>query len=311
MPLQYVSLLNTSFSGSTLVSMLLCSQPRIVGFGDTYVAPDPAHYPQHPCTCGRWFDECPPRIAIRDAVRSGGIEDYDWDRASATPVPKWLPGKIRQIWPFVRPSSLPLFRAIPTSARNFRYRRFYLETELMLKGLEETGDYDIYIDGCKSLVRAELLRTAIPDLKVLHMIRHPGAFLYHFHRLGQLNYDKYLRRWRRYNHHARQFGKLLPGENYKAVTYESIVQDPEAFVEQMVDFMGMTEVHSEDCARIRRPQTHIIGNRMRETVDRVLDFSNTWRGKMPANVEDKANEMIARDDWLASLYEGSSVSQGG
>ncbi len=310
MPLQYVSLLNTSFSGSTLVSMLLCSQPRIIGFGDTYVMPDPEHYPKHPCTCGRWFDECPPRIAIRDAVRSGGIDNYDWDWAAATPIPKWLPWKMRNKWPFVRPSSLPLYRALPEAARKVAYRKYYLETELMLKGLEDTGDYDIYFDGCKSLIRVELLRTFVPDLKVLHMVRHPGAFLYHFHRFDQTDYNRYLGRWKRYNHHARQFAKFLPEGNYRAVTYESIVQNPEAFVEQMVDFMGMTEVHAEDCARIRRPQTHIIGNRMRETADRVLDYSNTWRGKMPKYVEEKADRVVASDEWLARLYESGNASQG-
>ena len=70
MPLKYVSLLGTSYSGSTLVSMLMSSQPRVVGFGDTYVPPNPDHYPKHPCTCGSWYEECPPRVAIADAIRS-------------------------------------------------------------------------------------------------------------------------------------------------------------------------------------------------------------------------------------------------
>ena len=209
----------------------------------------------------------------------------------------------------MRPSSLPLFRTLPSAVRKALFRRYYRENELMLKGLEDTGDYDIYFDGCKSLVRVELMRTEIPDLKVLHMVRHPGAFFYHFHRFGQTDYNKYLRRWQRYNHHARHFAKLLPEENYLAVTYESIVQNPEAFVEQMVGFMGMTATHAEDCARIRRPQTHVIGNRMRETVDRILDYSNTWRGKMPTDVEAQADEIVASDEWLASLYEGTPTTQ--
>jgi hypothetical protein len=285
--------------------MLLCSQPRVVGFGDTYVSPDPRHYPKHPCTCGRWYDDCPPRVAIRDAIRSGGIADYDWDRASAAPVPKRLPWKLRQRWPLLKSASLPFFRGMPNALRKTLCSQFYLENHLMLQGLEETGNYDIYFDGCKSLVRTELLRSMIPNIKLLHLVRHPGAFFYHFHRNGETRYEKHLRQWIRYNRHAHNFARLVPEENYLAVTYESIVQQPELFVEKMERFMGMTETHNGDRARIRRSQIHIIGNRMRETADRVVDYSNTWRGKLPASVEEMADGVISKDAWLRSLYEST------
>ncbi len=305
MSIQYVSLLNTPFSGSTLVSMLLCSQPRIIGFGDTYVVPDPRHYPKHPCTCGRWYDECPPRVILKNAIRSGGLSDYDWDRASAGPVPRRLPWKLRQSWPLGKSSSLPFHRGTPHALRKKLYRRFYLENTLMLQGLEDTGDYDIYFDGCKGLVRTELLRSMIPNIKLLHLVRHPGAYFYHFHKAGESQFEKRLSHWARYNRHAHDFARLVPDGNYMAVTYESIVQQPERFIDEMEKFMGMTETHSSDRTRIRRSQVHIIGNRMRETADRVLDYSNTWRGKMPAPVEEMADEAIRKDEWLRSLYEST------
>lgn len=309
MPLQYVSLMNTSFSGSTLVSMLLCSQPRIIGFGDTYVSPNPQHYPKHPCTCGHWYDECAPRVVVRNAIRAGGISHYNWDRASFAPMPKRLPWKLRQKWPLVKSGSLPFFRRIPHSLRKTLYRQFYLENTLMLQGLEETGIYDIYLDGCKSLVRIELLRSLIPNIKLLHVVRHPGAFFYHFHKTGETQFEKRLRQWIQYNRRAHDFARLVPATNYMVVTYESIVQQPEQFVDKMEKFMGMTETHASDRSRIRRSQIHIIGNRMRETADRVLDFSSTWRGKMPASVEERADEAVRQDDWLRSLYESSEPSQ--
>lgn len=305
MPLQYVSLLGTSYSGSTLVSMLMSSQPRVVGFGDTYVPPDPDHYPRHPCTCGSWYEECPPRAAITDAIHSGGIPDYSWDRATATPVPKRLPWKIRQKWPLAKSSSLPFYRGMPDALRRIMYRRFYLENALMLQGLEDTGMYDVYFDGSKSVIRTELLRSAIPDIKVVHMVRHPGAYFYHFYRLGDTQYEKRLRHWFRYHHHARSLTGSMAPENVLVVTYESIVKYPEQFVETMESFAGMKQTDSFDRSRIRRSQVHVIGNRMRETADRVLDYSNTWRGKMPADAEEMAEEAIRQDSWLRDLYSDS------
>ena len=302
MPLQYVSLLNTPFSGSTLVSMLLCSQPGIIGFGDTYVSPDPRHYPKHPCTCGRWYDECPPRVTVRNVIRAGGIPDYDWDSAAPVPVPKRLPWKLRQKWPLTKSAGLPIVRGIPHALRKTLYRQYYLENTLMLQGLEEAGKYLIYFDGCKDLVRVELLRSMIPNIKVLHVVRHPGAIFYHFHKTGETQYEKHLRHWARYNWHAHNFAQLVQTGNYLAVTYESIVRQPEQFIVTMEKFMGMAETKTGDRTRIRSSQVHIIGNRMRESANQVLDFSNTWRGKMPVSVEEKADEAIRQNGWLRSLY---------
>jgi hypothetical protein len=305
MPLQYVSLLATSFSGSTLVSMLMGSQPRVVGFGDTYVPPNPDFYPKHPCTCGSWYEECPPRAAITNAIRSGGVPDYSWDRAAATPVPKSLPWALRQKWPLAKSSSLPFYRGMPGALRRILYRRFYLENAFMLKGLEDTGMYDVYFDGCKSVIRTELLRSTIPDIKVVHMVRHPGAYFYHFHRKGDTQYEKRLRHWFGYNNDARSLTRSMRPENYRMITYESIVKYPEQFVETMESFIGMKRTHSSDRSRIHKSQVHVIGNRMRETADRVLDYSNTWRGKMPADVEEMADEAIRKNSWLRELYSDS------
>jgi len=302
MSLQYVSLLNTPYSGSTLVSMLLCSQPGIIGFGDTYVIPDPRHYPKHPCTCGAWYDDCPPRMVVKDVVRAGGFPEYDWDKVSPTPVPKRLPWKLRQNWPFAKSASLPVVRAIPQTLRKSLYRRYYRENTLMLQGLEEAGDYSVYFDGCKDLVRIELLRSMISNIKLLHVIRHPGAFFYHFYKLGETVFEKRLDHWIRYNRRAHDFSRRVPADNYLAVTYESIVQQPEQFVARMEKFFGMPASPSAEPARIDRSRVHVIGNRMRESADRVLDYSNTWRGKMPAGVEDKADDVVGQDEWLRSLY---------
>jgi len=220
-----------------------------------------------------------------------------------------LPWKLRQKWPLLKSDSLPIYRGIPKSLRTRIFRRFYLENDLMLQGLRDTGNYDIYFDGCKSLVRTELLRTRLPNIKLLHLVRHPGAFFYHFHKAGDTNYKRRLQQWIRYNRHAHNFARLVPEDHYLAVTYESIVQQPDQFVGKMEKFMGMSETHATDRSRIRRSNIHIIGNRMRETADRVLDYSNTWRGKMPASVEHMADAAVEQDTWIRSLYDTTNSQQ--
>lgn len=300
--MQYVSLLSPGFSGSTLISMLLCSQQGTVGFGDTYFSHVPRHYPKHPCTCGKWYDKCSPRADILAAIVADGNPGFIWDQLATVPIPGMFRSSLRRFWPLARSTSLPVVAAIPDRLRKTLFSRYYRENELMIAGLSSSGNYDVYFDGCKDLVRAELLRTLLPDIKALHVVRHPGAYLYHFHKLGEAMYAKRLSHWARYHRHARQFSDRVGEGNYMAVTYEHIVQKPAQFAGEFAAFVGNPTFDTTDADRIRRSNIHVMGNRMRETADRVLDYSNTWREKMPAAAIDLADEVVRQDSWYSSLF---------
>jgi hypothetical protein len=151
--LQYVSLMTTPFSGCTLLSMLLCSQPRSIGVGDTYFGR--ASHPDDLCTCGVSFLQCQPRLEAQSEIRRGGPGVFSWATATAVPTPKWVSVDMRKYWPLSNSLSLAAIRAIPPSIRTRMFRRYYLENRLMLSGLAKTGRYDYYFDGCKEPVRLE------------------------------------------------------------------------------------------------------------------------------------------------------------
>ena len=282
--------------------MLLCSQEGTVGFGDTYFSHVARHVPKHPCTCGEWYDKCEPRAGIADAIRAAGTTDFEWSDLASVPIPKLFRSPLRRFWPLARSTRLPIVCALPHSARRGLFARFYRENELMINGLGLSGKYDTYFDGCKDLVRLELMRTIIPNIKILHSVRHPGAYLYHFHKRGENQYSKRLSHWARYHRHARRFAERVPADNYLAVTYEHIVRRPAEFASSFAKFVGKPPADTTDADRLRTSEIHIMGNRMRERADRVLDYSSTWRGKMPHAVEKMADDAIRDDEWYASLY---------
>ena len=303
--LQFVSLVSTGFSGSTLLSMLLCSQPRSIGFGDTYFKQD---NPDNLCTCGVPFVECLPRCEIQDEIRLGGIADFAWGAATAVPVPRFLSVSARKYWPLWREISLTAVRHVPRSVRRALFGRFYLENRLMMSALKKSGRYDYYFDGCKDQTRLELLRTEIPGLKVIHMVRHPGAYLYHFHRLGERRHRQRLRQWARYHSRARPVRDLVGASNYLAVTYEYVVQDTGQFLRHIAEFLDMDEVYDTPPFLLRRSEIHIQGNRMRKTADRVLNLANKWRDELPEELQAEASAALRRLPWAAALFDGTDPS---
>ena len=199
--MQYVSILSPAFSGSTLLSILLTSRPRSIGFGDTY-----------------------------------------------------------------------------------------------------------YFDGSKIPSRLELLRTEIPDIKLIHMVRHPGAILYHDQRFGTYNVESRLAHWIRFQRRSRKFQSILGSDNYLAVLYEKIVQEPAIFLRRVASFLNMQDIQLDDAGFINRSKVHILGNAMRENVQQIIDYSNIWREHVPAESQTLADRTFHNEDWAVDMYNEWDVN---
>ena len=253
------------------------------------------------------FLNCQPRVSIAQAIRDGGIRDFQWERMSAVPMPKKWPRSAAGYWPLSTSTLLPVMRSIPGPLRSVFFKRFYLENQLILQHLERTGEFDYYFDGCKIINRLEFLRTQIPDIKVIHMVRHPGAILYHDLKYGLTNVSPRMPLWSRYHQRARRFQTLCGPDNYLAVPYEKMVQDPGYFLHRVQAFLKMKEVHDKNPELIDRSGVHILGNRMRETVDRIIDYSNTWRDHLPQDQLQLAEDTFRNVPWVVNLYRNWEV----
>ena len=140
------------------------------------------------------------------------------------------------------------------------------------------------------------------------MVRHPGAILYHDQKFGFENVDSRLKRWTQFHHRAQEFKTVLGSANYFAVPYEKIVQEPGEFLRRVAGFLNMHTIHDEEPDRIDRSKVHILGNRMRETVERIIDYSNTWREHVPSDRQALAEKTFHDAKWIVDLYEDWGVA---
>jgi hypothetical protein len=178
----------------------------------------------------------------------------------------------------------------------------------MLEALEAFGDYETYFDGSKSLVRLELLRSAGQPIRALHMVRHPGAYLYHFQRKGETALDVRLRGWLRYHTRARSFRERLPAGAYKSTTYESMVGNPAQFLRDIAGFLKISEIDDSEPVMLRPESIHVIGNSMRLRSREIVNMSDRWRKHLGSQWVEAAERVVEETPWLSRLLiDGSGA----
>ena len=173
----------------------------------------------------------------------------------------------------------------------------------MLEALARSGKYDFYFDGCKNPVRAELLRTEIDNLKMIQMVRHPAAYVYHFYQKGERREEYRLNQWLHYHKRVRPFRELLGDKRYLAVTYEHVVKDPGGFLRLVSEFLDMPEIYDDPPGVLRRSAIHIQGNKMRRTADRVLNMADKWKGNLPPDAISMADDTLSQVPWARDLLK--------
>jgi len=190
LPVRSVNLLASSYSGSTLLSMMLGADKRIVGFANTYHGPHRriAHgYRECRFTCGTLILECPFRLALAKRMVAVGEPGYAW--IDSQPAPRFLG----------RPLRPSLVRPITDVARRALFRGFYRETTTYFPTLEEIGGYEAYFDGCKSITRVELFRSHVSPPWVVRLVKDPRAFVYSPQKAGKKDLQAATGDWLQYN----------------------------------------------------------------------------------------------------------------
>jgi len=190
-------------------------------------------------------------------------------------------------------------RSIPPALRGALFRGFYRENEIYREVLASLGPYAIYLDGCKSLARFELLHTRWEGMKVIHLVRDPRYCIYSSYVKRRINPSprQLLFSWIQYNRFAHAFHERLGPSRYHLVSYEGLVRDPERTVREIFRFMGVASpppaLDAIDVSRL-----HVVGNPMRLGFRRIEDHSGDWRGRLDPGLAERIERRTAHLPWL-------------
>jgi hypothetical protein len=231
-----------SYHGATLLSPVVGNHSRIFALGDTI---PPRSFLSRRCGCGELIAAC----AFWQRVRSAVGDDDPVELVSSRP---------RILSSPVLNTGLVVASGLLATKLGMTYRSgsFVRANEAFLRVCAEFKEFDVFIDGYKSLSRYLALKsTGFPMTGVIHLIRNPQSFVASAKR-NRLPIEKSARRWTRF-HKAIPLVAKWAREWLFQIRYEDFCADPNVELSRLQLWMDLPP---EDLKRPLRKDIHWIGN---------------------------------------------------
>lgn len=280
-------ILAVSYSGSTLLAMLLGSQTEATTVGEmralTHSEPD-----TYLCSCGEHIKKCGFWSEVSKCMAKRGIPDFDITRARLS-IHETENGYLRRLLDplprgplleAVRRTALALSPAWPGHLRNIHRRNGAL-----VEVLKEITGTKVVIDSSKIALHLKYLLKS-PDLKIkiiwlvrdgravtMSMLKHGIAGLEQ--RPRQEIVAGAARSWRRNNEAAERVLERLPSSQWLHLQYEELCKRPEETLRGLCKFLGMDTRNL--VLDFRSRQQHILGNDMRLQSGSDIRLDERWR----------------------------------
>lgn len=181
------------------------------------------------------------------------------------------------------------------------FNDYYRQNLCFFESLDQLNNKTHYFDGCKSLLRVELLRAIFPDTKIVHLIKNPKAYLHSFLKREKRDYRAIVKGWVRYHADARDLGERLGPDSYRLVTFEELTRNPDQVVQSLYRFMGVPERLDAFDRWVDLGSVHVVGSRSKNVFRQVEEQQPKWRSELQAAQLDYIDRAVERIDWLQPI----------
>jgi hypothetical protein len=285
--IRYAYLVGTGYSGTTLLSLLLDSHPRIVSIGevDNIVQKFP---PPYPCSCGRPIGECEFFTQVREICAREGLElDLQNFRVKLGAELGTTAGRL--LFGSGFGSALPMGRLVQARDALLRHlpiyrhyvQRIFDRNSVIARASLEASGKDVFVDSSKTIARApHLFRRPEINLRIIHIVRDARAVAWSAlkREWKQAPPENTARYWVRTHKAALRLGALVGEERYLRFRWEDFCTAPGAVLDQICEFLGVERV--DLLARVNVETHHVIGNRMRLQPVRPIQSDESWRAAL-------------------------------
>lgn len=276
-----VYIASPSFSGSTLLAMLLGGHPSVATIGEMKgVRQDLTSYA---CSCGALFVKCPFWLRLIDALKERG---FVFDLSDDQSVPAFrMPGSAigdrfmrmaygRRAFETLRSLVLGSW---PGYSRRLDYLRRYNETFMQL--VVQFYGASLFLDSSKDPVRIRYL-ARIPSLQlyVVHLVRDGRGVVNSARKnLGMPAREASIE-WRETHLEIERVTKQFCGRRVLRVRYEDLCADPDGVLATALEFITASGLIT--AAEAAQRELHVLGNRMRLKGVLPIRPDESWKDEM-------------------------------
>lgn len=275
---QVAYILSPSYSGSTLLTLLLARHPEVATVGELKARPlgDVRRYV---CSCGARILECPFWAEVGAALRARGHELNLAEFGTSFHAPE-RPLTDRLLAAAIRGPAFEAVRRLglrmlpgPRAALRRRLDR----NEAMIETVLDLQNGRVFLDASKDVVRLKhLLDAGRWDLRVLHLVRDGRASADSYMRHHDVPMSRAAVEWVRAQREAQRLLDRLDDGQCLTIRYERLCEQSETVIGDALRFLGCT---TDGPALVDRPH-HILGNRMRLAPLREIDLDEKWRRRL-------------------------------
>lgn len=267
-------IMGPSYSGSTLLTLLLADHPQMATVGELK-ASAMGDLTTYYCSCGEVLTDCHFWKTVQDKMSAAG-HDFTFDkfkthfRALKNPfVDLLLRSTIRG----------PLFetmRAIGflfSSAAQETRQAIILQNQRLIDIICNLQQAENFLDDSKEPIRLQyLLKANLWDIRTIHLIRDGRGVANSYMRHNKTTMSEAARQWLHNQRECDRMARLLGNSRCLTVYYEDLCQEPAGTLLSIYNYLNLTT------ETISSPRTkHIMGNQMRLGSLKDIRLDEKWK----------------------------------
>jgi len=296
--ISFVYVVATSYSGSTLLSILMNAHPEVVSVGELAnsigIILNRRKTSLYHCSCGEEITECSYWKEIRALCYENGVE-LDLHDFRTKPDMGFGPNLNRLFF------GIPdRFAAVQTLRNNLlwmapffreRLRNSISRNLVIARSVLKASGKKIFLDASKNATTAFYYsKSEEIDFKMIHLVRDPRGLLHSaMKRHKECDLNHIMKYWRRIHGSAMRLKNSLDEKSYMLVNYERLCSNTDDALQDICRFVGVEPADLVNPAG--QSGYHIIGNSMRRKKFTGVKYDECWQQNLTTPQIDTCMEM--------------------
>lgn len=272
-----VYIVSTSYSGSTLLTFLLATHPRIGTMGELK-ATARGDVDQYYCSCRELIHQCAfwQRVGKELAQKGIPFDIADFGTHFHCTSSRLADRLLRAA---VRGTAFEVLRKIglkvlPTARRQFK--KIMDKNKAVIDAVLKLQQADVFLDGSKDPIRLKYLwDSGYWNVKVIFLTRDGRGAANSYMKHHDVGMKTAAIEWKRCNKEAENILHGLDKSQWIEVRYEELCKDTETALGRLQTFLGLDP--DKRVREFRTVEHHIVGNSMRLDTTSRISLDERWR----------------------------------